>query len=288
MMKKAVGLAALALVLNACSSSNSRDSDSVVSESNSGAKESKTTRSAEAKEESVKYDVPEKGSSYSTEDQYEALNKAVKAQGDDDIAKASSRLLLQNPKDIRALNALALVNYKRGRFDTALYLLNKASAQNGNNSEVHSNLGLVYLATQEKREAVRAFKKALEINSQDAVAAANLGSIYAQEKDFNKAVIALEIAYKRGFRDAKVSNNYAISLVATGKKAEAESIYKNLIKENASSKEVLFNYIVFLVDHEQRYKDAIEYINRLKFVGVPPESRNRIIALENKAKAGLK
>lgn len=288
MIKKLFGLAAILAILNACSSAHVNDSDTVVSEasgSSSSSKESVKTDRSSIKEEPMKYDAP---SGSSSEEQYENLNRAVKTQSDDDISKASSRILLQNPKDVRALNALALVNYKKGRFDTALYLLNKAIAQNTNSSEVHSNLGLVYLATNERREAIRAFKKALEINSQDGVAAANLGSIYAQEKDFNKAVIALEIAYKRGFRDAKVSNNYALSLVATGKKVEAESIYKNLIKENSSNKEVLFNYIVFLVDHEQRYKEAIEYINRLKFVGVPSESRNRIIALENKAKAGLK
>lgn len=292
MINKSFSISLVLVMMSACSSTHVNNSDTVVSDSsnlsgNSGgsAKEAVKSNRAPIKEESIKVESP---SSTSSDDQYDNLNRAVKTQSDDDISKAASRILLQNPKDVRALNALALVNYKKSRFDTALYLLNKAIAQNTNNSEVHSNLGLVYLATNERREAIRAFKRALEINPQDGVAAANLGAIYTQERDFNKAVIALEIAYKRGFRDTKVSNNYALSLVATGKKVEAESIYKTLIKENSSNKEALFNYVVFLVDHEQRYKEAIEYINRLKFVGVPSESRNRIIALENKAKAGLK
>ena len=47
-------------------------------------------------------------------------------------------------------------------------------------------------------------------------------------------------------------------------------------------------YETLLVDHMKQYNEGLEIINRLKFVGGPEDTRNRIIALENKAKAGLK
>jgi hypothetical protein len=37
-----------------------------------------------------------------------------------------------------------------------------------------------------------------------------------------------------------------------------------------------------------KYQEGLDVINRLKFVGGPADTRNRIITLENKAKAGLK
>ena len=82
--------------------------------------------------------------------------------------------------------------------------------------------------------------------------------------------------------------NYAIALTGTGKLDKAASIYEKLIKTNNTHKELMYNYAVFLVDHQQKNKEALDYINRLKFVGTGSVSRNLIKDLETRAKAGLK
>lgn len=220
--------------------------------------------------------------------QYAALNEAIKVQSDDRIYQAATQILTQSPNDAKALNALAMYHYKRGRFELCRYLLSKAIGASPKVAELYSNLGIVQLAQNEQREAIKSFRKALEINSDEAVAAANLGAIYVQERDFAKAGIVLETAYRRGVRDARILNNYGITLTAQGKLDRAEEMYKAALKENNNSKEALFNYAILLVDHMQKYQDGLDLINRLKFVGGPADSRNRIIALENKAKAGLK
>lgn len=220
--------------------------------------------------------------------QYSALNEAIKAQSDDRIYQAATQILTLSPNDARALNALAMYHYKRGRFDLCRYLLSKAISSSPKMAELYSNMGIVQLAQNERREAIKSFRKALDINNDDAVAAANLGAIYVQERDYTKAGVVLETAYRRGVRDARVLNNYGIALTAQGKLDRAEEMYKAALKENNNSKEVLFNYAILLVDHMQKYQDGLDLINRLKFVGGPADSRNRIIALENKAKAGLK
>ena len=220
--------------------------------------------------------------------QYDALNEAIKIQSDDKIYAAATHILTQTPEDAKALNALAMYHYKRSRFDLAKYLLNKAMTGNPRMAELYSNLGVVHLAQSEQREAIQAFRKALEINRDDVVASSNLGAIYVQEKDFVKAEIVLEVAYRRGVRDARVLNNYAVALAARGKSAKAEEVYKALLKDNSNLKEGLFNYAILLVDNMGKYAEGLEVINRLKFVGGPADSRNKIIALENKAKAGLK
>lgn len=219
--------------------------------------------------------------------QYGKLNDAIKQQNDDQIQKISSEVLTQNPKDGKALNSLAMVYYKKGRFEAAGYLLNKAIAANPNMSELYGNLGVVQLAQNDRREGIKSFRKALELNSGDYIAGANLGAIYIQEKDFNRAVLALEAPYKKGTKDLKILNNYAIALAATGKGQDAADIYAKILKDNPSQREALLNYSILLIDDLKKYKDGLDLLNRLKFVGPPSEARETIKDLENRAKAGL-
>lgn len=219
--------------------------------------------------------------------QYGRLNEVLKQQNDDQIQKISSEILTQNPKDAKALNSLAMVYYKKGRFDAAEYLLNKAIAFNPNVSELYGNLGVVQLAKNERRDGIKSFRKALELNSQDYIAGANLGSIYIQEKDYRKALMALEVPYKKGTKDPKILNNYAVALAASGKAQEAADIYARILKDNPSHREVLLNYSIVLIDELKKNKEGLDLLNRLKFVGPPSEARETIKDLENRAKAGL-
>jgi Flp pilus assembly protein TadD len=216
------------------------------------------------------------------------LTNAIRSQNDDAISQATTEILTQNPKDLRALNALAMVYYKRGRYEAAEYLLNKAMTIDSNRAELHSNLGLIKMAQGERREAIQSFRKGLTLDSQDAVIGANLGAIYVKEKDYSKAELALEIPYKKGTKDIKTLSNYAIALTGNGKLGKAEEIYEKLMKDNPGQRDIMLNYSILLIDHKQKFREGIDVLNRLKFVGAPAESRNLIKDLESKAKAGLK
>lgn len=229
-----------------------------------------------------------RGQSAPSSDVYAALSGAIQEQNDEKIYQSAVQILTSSPTDLKALNALAMYHYKRSRFELSRYLLSKAIAANPNAGELYSNQGVVQLAQGEKRDATKSFRRAMELNPNDAVAASNLGAIYVQERDFGKAQVVLETAFKKGVRDARVLNNYAITLAAQGKYERAQDLYRGILKENGNNKEYLFNYAILLVESLGDYQEGLEVINRLKFVGGPPEARNRIIALENKAKAGLK
>lgn len=276
----------LFLILAGCSSSTVKET---------GVAEPEVVSSPEAVAEEptspapvTKVEEPERPAVPTSPSQYSVLNEAVKAQSDERIYQSATQILSQSPNDGRALNALAMYHYKKGRFDLSRYLLNKGIGANARMSELHSNMGVVQLAQNERREAIKSFRRALEVNGTDAVAAANLGAIYAQDRDYNKAVIVLETAYKRGMRDVRVLNNYGIALTATGKWDRAESMYQAVLKEDSNNREALYNYATLLIDYMGKFPEGLEQINRLKFVGGPSEVRNRIIALENKAKAGIK
>lgn len=286
MMKKSLILTAL-VFLAACSSSPKKES-----KTDSLAEETRITEAPTVQKEepspTVSEPEPEKPKAPVVPSQYAALNEAIKAQSDERIYQTATQILTQSPNDVKALNALSMYHYKKGRFELSRFLLNKAIAASPKMAELYSNLGIVQLAQNERREAVKSFRKALEINNDDPVAAANLGAIYVQEKDYNKAAVVLEIAYRKGVRDPRVLNNYAIALSATSKLDKAEELYKNILKDNSNNKEAMYNYAVLLVDRMGKFQEGLEVINRLKFVGGPADTRNKIIALENKAKAGLK
>lgn len=228
--------------------------------------------------------------------QYATLNEAILHQNDDKIYSSAVSILTLSPSDLKALNSLSMYHYKKGHFDLSKFLINKAISSSPKSAELYSNMGIIHLALNQRRDAIKAFRKALELQPEEPIAASNLGAIYVKEKDWSKAAIVLEIAHRKGIRDPRVLNNYAMTLVAQGKFDKAEGFYKEALADNHSNspggaainKELLFNYSILLVDRMQKYPEGLEVINRLKFVGGPPESRNKINALENRAKAGLK
>ncbi len=279
----------LVLALSACSLMEKRQSGGGAVGSDSSYKDAPAYHGQEkASYEAPLDDEPPVAKVPPSASHYSALNDAVKSDSDEKIYQASTQILVQSPNDVRALNALAMYHYKKGRFDLARYLLAKGLGGQTQSSELYSNLGIVQLAQDERREAIMSFRKALSINQNDPVAASNLGAIYVAERDYAKALVVLETAYRRGVRDSRVLNNYGIALAANGNFGKAEDMYKESLKVASGNKEALFNYATLLVDHTKKYQQALDVLNRLKFVGGPADTRNRIIALENKAKAGLK
>ena len=218
----------------------------------------------------------------------DALNQMIKKQSDAEIAKTANDLLMANPANMKALNALGVLNYKKGKYKAAEFFLNKALKSHSNEAGLYNNLAMVKLAQGEQREAVKLLKTGLNQKSDDVGILSNLGAIYVGQKDYSNAEVALETVYKRGTKDVKVGTNYATALAANKKYPEATSIYKKLLSDNGSSREIMLNYSIHLVENVKDYKQGLDVINRLKFVGVPEGARNLINDLENKAKSGVK
>ncbi len=215
------------------------------------------------------------------------LEAAIKKQSDSEITSVANEILMGNPAHVKALNALAMVNYKKGKYKASEFFLGKALKANPDSSAVYNNLGLVKLAQGEQREAVQLFKTGLDKKSNDIAVASNLGAIYVAQKDYVNAAFALEPVFKSGSKDVKALSNYAVALAATNKNAEATRLYEKLLSDNSSSREIMLNYSIHLIENVRDFKKGSDILNRLKFVGVPAEARNVIKDLENKAKTGL-
>lgn len=285
-MKKYLGLSFLFLV--ACST-GSKDVDTgftvpdAESPSNSGPMTKpivSETAPGEKAPEPVRRETPSSA--------YAPLSDAYRSQNDEAISKAAGQILSQNPQDVKALNAMGLYHYRKSHFQAARYFFSRALQVNPNSGELYNNLGLVSVAMNEQHDGIRNFRKALEINSSDGIAAANLGSIYVQEGDYVKASTVLEIAVKKGMRESRTLTNYGIALSAVGKYDSAKLALEDALKQNSSNKEALYALASLLVDRMKQYSDGLDHLNRLRFLGPGPEMRNKMNALENRAKTGIK
>lgn len=213
------------------------------------------------------------------------LDKAIQKQDEFQIAVSARQMLIQNPQDPKALNALALYHFRKGELGAAKALLNKAIAAHPHLSMLFSNFGIVLQAIGEDGEAVRAFREALKVDPFNAVAAANVGAYYAQNRDYLKAQVALELAIQRGQRDWRTINNYGVTLMALGKSSLAESNLKKASEIQPQNVQVLLNYASLLVEHLNKPAEGLEVINKIRFIGPSPDLRKRISELEIKAKS---
>jgi Tfp pilus assembly protein PilF len=214
--------------------------------------------------------------------------EAIKSANEENVYKAATLALSQNTNDLKALSALGMYHYRKGHPLLSQYFFNKALSLKPKSSDLHNNMGLTYLALREERQAIRSFRKALELNPMDINAAANVGAIYLRQRDFAKAFMVMDPAFRRGVRDIKMLNNYAIASSWMGKVKQAESLYGDALKTAPTNKEVIFNYAAFLISQQGKMKEGLEQITKLKQLGLVENMKNQVIALENKAKAGLK
>lgn len=282
MIKKYIHLGLLLLLLSACSSGSKKNENTEAAKAKASEDSGEKLVSDENENSSVANNVS-KDSSEMT-----ALMDAIRGNRDESIYKAATQVLLKSPSEIRAINALGLYHYRKGHFAAAEYMFNKALKVDAQSSEIHNNLGLTLMAQQDLRSAIREFRKAIDLNPSKTSASANLAAIYVKQKDYNKGLVVSEIAFKRNSTDSKVLNNYGICLAAAGRFDSAEQIYQQAIKINNNQPDVLLNYTILLVDHMKKYSEGLENINKLRFLGLSSEARNKINILENKAKAGLK
>ena len=280
--------AGLSLLLVSCSSTPKKESFLTENKASSSNDAKTSSQKTESNPIPDKKSEPVMATPAASEIKQVELDQAIASGDEEKIRKASQEMLQFNSKNSKALNALAMWHYKRQQYEAATLLLNKALASNPNASEAYNNLGLIELAKNNRKEAIFMFRKALQVNPDNAFAAANAAAIYVREKDYNKVVFTLEKSVNNNKANASALNNYAIALVATGRHNDAAGYYEKILKDSPDNKSYILNYSILLIEKQAKFKEGLDLVNRLKFVGTDNESRQVIKELEIKAKAGLK
>lgn len=276
-------VSALALMIVGCGSSPKEESETSDSTESTGAF---TKAAPETREVEPPAPVSAKAQS-EARSLLSGVSDAIKSGNDEAVMRAASQVLTQNPNEPKALNAMGVYHYKKGRFLAANYFFSKALKVKAD-SDVLNNLALVKLAQGERREAIATFKKALFENANNGLAAANLGSIYIQEKDYTKASVVLETAVKRGIKDPKTLINYGIAQSALGSHDSAKDLYQEALKLAPNSQEATLNLAILYIEHLNLRQDGLRQLDRLRFLGPDETIRKRMIELEKKAKSDIK
>ncbi len=216
------------------------------------------------------------------------LQEAIQKQDDRAIAIQAREILLRNPLNVTALNALALFYFKKGQIETAKTLLNKALSIEPEISLLHSNLAFVYQSQNLIDEAILAYRQAMKVDPYNTIAASNIGYLYLKRKDYQKAQVAYEIAVGKGQKDWKTLSNYGVTLTALGIYPLAFTQLKAAVGLQPQNIEVNLNYAILLIEHMEKRTEGLAVISKIRFLGPGPDLRKKISNLENQAKSVLK
>jgi hypothetical protein len=214
------------------------------------------------------------------------LKNAIAAKDEDILVQAVSKRLGKDQNDLKGLNALAVFYIGQQKYGMAKILLNRALKAHPNEPGLHNNHGVIFLAKNDQRQAIGAFRKAMQIDSDYAIGAANLGSIFVEYKDFNRAADLLKEGYSAVKSDLRrgvgleVANNYALALSGTGDTSKAKSILQDILKADSGNVTALLNYSILLIHKLKDKKEGEKQLNRLKFLAEDERTRKAIDELD--------
>lgn len=216
------------------------------------------------------------------------LTQARRAGQDEAVRAAASEVLLADPSELSAQNALALSYLRQGHPGMAKTILQRALASNEKSAPLHNNLGIIALQEGDLQVAIQFFKEALSLDGRLNSASANLGSIYARFGDCERALPLLERAYGSLPADLSLANNFALCLSVRGSRSRAAEIFGKILASDPRHPPALYNYAIMLIEYENKMSEGASILGRLKFVGVTPEMADVVAQLERKLAASNK
>jgi Flp pilus assembly protein TadD len=197
---------------------------------------------------------------------YANLSNALRSNKAQSVQDEAARILVANPDDLVALNALAMWNYRQKKVGAAKLLLARAIEKGEPRAAILNNYGLTLLAEGDEIGAAEQFKKALRLDESHAEANANLGAHYAKGGDWKKALPRLEAAWNAGRQDSTVANDYALALKGEGETEKARKIFEDAMKRNNKDSILLLNYAALLIETLNRPKEGLPLVYRVKFL----------------------
>jgi tetratricopeptide (TPR) repeat protein len=221
--------------------------------------------------------APDRKPSSNFDDEIKKLKEASSNHDESGVLQSATHILGEDPKNLAALNALAVHYYNQGKYGMSKILILRALNDHQNSATLYNNLGVIYLSENKQRQAMGYFRKALELQPKYAYASSNLGAICLEYKDYNKAASILESGYnavksdlRRGSYSMDVASNYAQALSGAGQSEAAQKIFKKLIDIDEQNPALLYNYAVLLVARMKNKDEGEKIIARLKFIADDP------------------
>ncbi len=200
-----------------------------------------------------------------TESSYANLGRAIKSKSENSVLQEASKILSKNSKDLKALNAMAVVYIQNRKLDMAKIVLARAIKAHPNDASLACNLGIVNQLEDKLPEAISEFQRALSLDEGHAEASYHLGAIHARYKNFNTALPLLQQAYAKLSKNI-VGPHYAETLRLARKPKDAAEVFESLNAESTRDIGLAFGYASLLVEDIKNKSLGLKMINRIRLL----------------------
>jgi tetratricopeptide (TPR) repeat protein len=192
----------------------------------------------------------------------------------DAAASEAKKILKGDERSVRAMQLLAQINYRQGKYELAKMVLENAKAIDPKDAATFNELGLVNLALKAKPAALENFKQAVALKPDFAEAKNNLGALLNESQDYDGAIKELEGAVNAAPDFAQARLNLGNAYRGRQEVSKALSQYQQVAKLKPELPDTYYNLAILHLDSElpnlgpvDRLQTAIAYFNQYRQKG---------------------
>ena len=175
------------------------------------------------------------------------------------------------PPKVQSLVRAAGKNFQHGNYKTAEKQYQQVLADNPNNLDALSNLGVVYVRSGNLRFAESALQKAVAIAPDNDFLLTTLGIVQYRQSKFDEAIVQLTKAIAINPKSATAHNYLGIAASQKGRQKEAEKEILEALANNPDDADAHFNLAVILITTQPASKElAREHYARATALGIEP------------------
>src|SRR5947209_5721257 len=175
------------------------------------------------------------------------------------------------PPKVQGLVRAAGKNFQQGNYKAAEKQYQQILAEDPNNLDALSNLGVVYVRTGNLRSAESALKKAVGIAPDNDFLLTTLGIVEYRQSKFDDAIADLANAVAINPKSATAHNYLGIAASQKGRQQEAEKEILQALAKNPDEPDAHFNLAVILITTQPGSKElAKEHYARATALAIEP------------------
>jgi Flp pilus assembly protein TadD len=178
-----------------------------------------------------------------------------------------------NKRDRKLLDIVRVAkrNVQQGKLQAAEKQYQQILAEDPNNVDALSNLGVVYVRSGNLRSAESTLKKAVAIAPDNDFLLTTLGVVQYRQSKFDDAIAELTKAIAINPKSATAHNYLGIAASQKGRQKEAEKEILQALANNPDDADAHFNLAVILITTEPGSKElAREHYARATALGIQP------------------
>jgi tetratricopeptide (TPR) repeat protein len=196
---------------------------------------------------------------------YTALGKAMRTRSEESVIQEASKILAKNSKDLKAINAVAVMYIVNRKLEMAKILLARGIKSYPNDPTLACNLGIVQMLDDKIPEAIAEFQRAVNIDQSHAEASYHLGALHMRYKNFSAAAPLLRTAYSKLPKNL-VGPHYAEALRMSRNSQEAMRVYEDLRAESSRDPALVLGFASLLLEDIKDKKRGLKMVDRIRLL----------------------